>query len=297
MQFRRATFTDKKRIIEICSNIWEGDDYIPNILDQWIADDKGEFTVLVEDGQIMGMGKLTFAEPGVGWLEGLRVAPEARGRGYAREITRYFIRKGREMGFDRLQLSTYYQNDASIHIIESYGFKRIADFYYAEQKVNPTKNLFRDEVMQATLNGVDYEELVQLFLNAPEQKVVNGFIGLGWFFKKLKKEELNNAIKRGHIYYLKKDGQIVGGIFIYPDHKKDNSYYIPMVTGTDEAITALLQWVYEDAVRRGFKTLAAMIPNDSRLKSIYLDQGFKHWEEGIDANVFVYELKLRGGDE
>lgn len=297
MKIRKATIHDKERVLEICKQIWEGDDYIPNIFDHWVADEAGEFTLIEEDGKISGMGKLTLLEPEIGWLEGLRVAPEARSKGYAREITKYYLQKGEEQGFNQLCLSTYHRNYASIHVIESYGFKRVADFYFTEQEVEPLKGISAvGEIIQATPESGDVVILVEKMLQAPEQKGAKNYLGFGWNFRKLSRELILKEIELGHIYYTKRDGEIEGGILIHPDLIKDKGvYYITMVTGTDEAVSQLLKWAHQNATEWGMELLAAMVPNDPRLKSLYLSHGFNCWEEdqSFDTTVFIYEYDFK----
>ncbi|MCK4260457.1 MAG: GNAT family N-acetyltransferase [Halanaerobiales bacterium] len=295
MLIRRATFEDKERILEISSTVWDGDDYIPNIIDEWLQDEDGEFSVIVEDGIVMGVGKLSLTEPGVGWLEGLRVHPDVRSRGYAKKMNEYYIEKGRQMGFKFLRLSTYYQNYASIHVIESYGFKKIANFFFVEHKVDSSKSVSKGVVIHANPDFADQEKLIEFFLNSfDDENISQEFLGYGWLFKTLSRDEVLKAIERGHIYYIKEDEQIDGAIMVYPDHRKDNAYYIVISTGSDKAIRTLLNWTHQDAIDKDFEFLAAMIPDPSRVKSIYLDLGYKPWEDRIEPNVFIYELKLGG---
>lgn len=291
--FRRAKMEDKPRILEICSTIWEGHDYIPNILDKWIDDKEGEFTLILEDDAITGLAKFTMSQPGVGWLEGLRVAPEYRSKGYAKEITRYYIDMGRARGLDKLQLSTYYENYASIHVTESYGFKRVANFFCVETQPDLEMQSSR-EVIQLTFDSPDFHAVMAKALEAPVQKLQRDFLGYGWLFKKLSERELLTAIHLGHLYYTKKEGVIEGAMLIYPDHLKDREYYVVMVTGADDVVTDFLRWTHQDAQVRGLSLMGSMIPDDEHLKDLFIAAGYKNWEEGRrEANVFIYELNLQ----
>ena len=42
---RKATASDKPRIAEISSQIWDGEDYVPDALDDWLNDPNGEVIV------------------------------------------------------------------------------------------------------------------------------------------------------------------------------------------------------------------------------------------------------------
>ena len=43
IELRGARSEDKPRILEISSQIWEGNDYVPFIVDDWLSDAGGEF--------------------------------------------------------------------------------------------------------------------------------------------------------------------------------------------------------------------------------------------------------------
>lgn len=291
MQFRRAVLKDKARILEICREIWEGHDYLPNIIDEWITDERGEFTVVIEDGQIMGVGKMTLVEPKVGWLEGLRVAPEARSRGFAKGMTNYYLKKGKALGLEQLRLSIYFANLPSMRVTETFGFQRIADFFHCQKKVAVT-NRFSSRVHQLGPNDGLYREVLESLLNAPEQKGVQNFLGYGWLFKKMSRDLLAQEVENGHVYYLEEDGQMQAGVLIYPDFIKDECLYIPLITGTENGILELLEAVPYLADKKGFQVVAAMVPEDDRLKSLFFSQGFCHWEDIEHANIFVYQLDI-----
>ncbi len=128
IELRRARSDDKPRILEISSQIWEGNDYVPFIVDDWLSDAGGEFVVALVDGLLVGFAHRTYLAPGYAWLEGIRTDPAHRGTGAAKEITRHFLEGVREERADRVGLSTHIENEASIHIIRSSGFEEVARF-------------------------------------------------------------------------------------------------------------------------------------------------------------------------
>jgi len=58
--------------LQISKDIWEGDDYIPEIFDKWIADPYGEFVGLFDENTLVAFGKMTYLTPTDVWLEGLK---------------------------------------------------------------------------------------------------------------------------------------------------------------------------------------------------------------------------------
>ena len=71
LKIRRAVESDKNRIIEISSKIWEGDDYIPYVVDEWIKSIDSEFVVAEAEGQISGFARYIRYSNDFGWLEGI----------------------------------------------------------------------------------------------------------------------------------------------------------------------------------------------------------------------------------
>jgi hypothetical protein len=119
------TMADKPAMLEICSRIWEGTDYLPAVFDQWVADTDGEFAAAVLDGKLAGCGKLTYLTASDAWLEGLRKDPRVRETGLGEAVARYFL--GRLAARPRLasvRFSTYIGNKKSIAANEKVGFRR-----------------------------------------------------------------------------------------------------------------------------------------------------------------------------
>jgi len=72
---RKAVATDKERITEISAQIWEGDDYVATVFDDWLADSHGEVVVATLDDVLIGFARRTYLLPGYAWFEGIRTDP------------------------------------------------------------------------------------------------------------------------------------------------------------------------------------------------------------------------------
>jgi GNAT superfamily N-acetyltransferase len=80
LRVRPALPEDRERILAISAKIWEGQDYIPHVLDRWLCE--GGLFVAELSGKVVGFAKNTELSPGEIWLEGLRVDPEHQGRAW-----------------------------------------------------------------------------------------------------------------------------------------------------------------------------------------------------------------------
>jgi len=123
---RRLRSSDRNDIMEISSHIWEGHDYLPSVVDEWLHDANSRFYGVEVGGRVVAVGRLRVVENGsIGWMEGLRVHPDFRGRGFANDITRYIVREGESLGVDRLRYTTSDENAASVKLAKMAGFSRI----------------------------------------------------------------------------------------------------------------------------------------------------------------------------
>jgi hypothetical protein len=74
-------------------------------------------------------------------MEGLRVHPDYRGRGYANEMTRFLVRKAEDLGVERLRYTTGDDNAASLRLASMAGFLRLLEkvvFWWVKPKKAPT---------------------------------------------------------------------------------------------------------------------------------------------------------------
>jgi N-acetylglutamate synthase-like GNAT family acetyltransferase len=126
LNIRRVQSSDLEDVNEISKHIWDGHDYVPSVAKAWLKDPTCHFYGVEEDGRVVAVGNLRLIENGrVGWMEGLRVHPDYRGRGLANELSWYIVKKGEELGVKRLRYTTNFDNVASLRLAKKLGFKRV----------------------------------------------------------------------------------------------------------------------------------------------------------------------------
>jgi len=117
--------SDRDRVAEMTSDIWDGHDYMAHVFDDWVADATAAFQAVEVDGVVVGLHRLRPYAPGLVWYEGLRVATSHQRQGIARAMLDSAIAEAREQGFAELRLATY--NEVASHLFESAGFKPLLD--------------------------------------------------------------------------------------------------------------------------------------------------------------------------
>jgi N-acetylglutamate synthase-like GNAT family acetyltransferase len=128
VKIRRLRFSDRDDVLEISRHVWDGHDYVPLVFEQWLKDKNSYFYGVEVDGRVVAVANLHLIEnKRTGWMEGLRVHPEFRGKGYANDLTRLLVQKGEDLGVDRLRYTTGENNAASLKLASNAGFSRLLD--------------------------------------------------------------------------------------------------------------------------------------------------------------------------
>lgn len=133
---RPLRVSDKGDILEIASKTWDGHDYLPYFFDTWQKDENSHTAALEHNGHVISLANLRVIENGrTGWMEGLRVHPDHRGKGLASIITKHVVEIAKEIKLERIRYTTATDNHSSLHLGEMVGMKRKFDlaFYWHEK--------------------------------------------------------------------------------------------------------------------------------------------------------------------
>jgi ribosomal protein S18 acetylase RimI-like enzyme len=126
LTIRRARAEDRAAALAFCAHTWAWGDYIAEVWDAWLADPRGAFVVGDVGGQVMALDKLTFLSDDEAFLEGFRIDPAYRGRGYAPRFERALLDEAARQGARVVRFLTAADNAAVQHIAERDGFRRVA---------------------------------------------------------------------------------------------------------------------------------------------------------------------------
>ncbi|NJE60300.1 GNAT family N-acetyltransferase [Thermococcus sp. 21S7] len=264
---REAKPEDKPFIEEIARLTWEGEDYLARVFDEWFED--GGFYVLEVDGKVIGTAKLTILPGKVGWLEGLRVHPEYRGRGYGRKLHDFLLglgeRLAREGKIEALEFATYFLNRESISMAEKTGFRVKAKFF----------------VFGANTGDFQPEEPERI---EPElSDLTLGLIPVGWRFVRRSEKALEWIRENAELYDFN------GFRFLV---STKGTTFTPLDVGlaTLKAMLPAMAWVARERGREGFDVMLPsgvkpLLPGLKRL-------GLHLWDETEEPDVLVFRKKL-----
>lgn len=138
IEYRKLTHDDYNDVSDICKDIWGGTDYLPELFHEWV-DHKGLFLCAydTDSNKVIGTDKYTLLSDGTGWLEGLRIHKDYRGRGIGKELAlRVFMIALEDLGrkkIDKIAFSTHISSVESISMMTHLGFKLEQEYIFIQK--------------------------------------------------------------------------------------------------------------------------------------------------------------------
>ncbi len=289
MTIRTARLADRARILAISAQIWEGEDYVPTVIDDWLRMRDSEVAVAELKGVLIAFARTVNLAPGYVWLEGIRTDTAEQGHGAGKALTEYFIEKAARDGAQRMGLSTYVDNLASIHIVEQYGFQKQASFILAEALLNGPARSYA--ALSPSVVAVPFDEARARILKSPVLLMSGGFLSQGWKFWPVSRPGVSAWPAFNAAFGLRDKNSALQSLVVVgqPDHGA-REISIGFVDGTPEDLEVLLRHTL--AAYPGAKSIQVMIPAHQTVHTVLLESltalEFDVWRHG-DPDVFVYE--------
>ena len=278
VQVRLASVRDREGILAISSRIWEGEDYIPQVLDRWLSE--GGLFVAELGEKVVGFAKNTELSPGEIWLEGLRVDPAHQGKGVAKALARAQLEAALAKKPRSVRLATVEENLASLHIAQELGFREIARFSYLEADVVEPERLPTAEKPEPKA-AWDFLQRSRSFAEA------RGLVGLGWRFRTLTFDFLTELCRDGNVFALGRGPSAL--LIVFPDpYTPEDILALAFLDGEETALEELLHVAHGLAARRGNRILSAMVA-DPWLYTFLFRRGF----QGVPELGAVVVLEYR----
>ena len=289
LTLRPVTAGDRPRILEISAQIWDGEDYVPEQFGEWLADGDGEVIGAELDGLLIAFARRTWLVPGHAWFEGIRTDPAFRGRGAGRTITQHLIESARQAGAEKIHLSTYIENEASIHIIESHGFHRVAAFAHLEKEVSaePDEDRARDDIVD-----VSHEETAAFVDRSDFLALGQRRFPRGWRFVPFDLDPLEATARLGTRIGIRRGGELVALMCLRQPVGSERGTVLNFADGRPDDLRRLLRHAHGLYAGR---TIAVMVPKvgkrEAALLPILREFDYRTWDDYAPA-VLVYELDL-----
>jgi Acetyltransferase (GNAT) family len=279
---RRIRSQDKQRVLEISSQIWEGDDYISMVFDEWIEDD-GVFAGLWENDILVGFGKLTFLTPTDIWLEGLRKDENTGAKKVGEKLSNYYMDflKGKEI--NSIRFSTYFGNIASIKLNEKIGFEKILELSLKSKIIDAKPK----DISNKLTTDIDFQTFKKYVEKSNYLNASKSFIYLGWVVHKYSEKLLKEYYENGN-YIVWQENNEIKGCALWSDVHYRDVFWVSFLEVANEIIfTEFLNYFYYLTGKFNKSKIEILIP-DHQLLEYCNNHGFVSWDQEND--FYLYEL-------
>ncbi len=287
LYFRDLTKKDIPAILDISKDIWEGDDYIPDVIERWLNDkDNLAYGAFLEEEmkELIGLGRVKMFPNGVAWLEGGRVKMTHQKQGIGRDLIKYAIDYAIQTGAKVAQYDTSSKN---------FGSKSLAKFHGFEEKKR--MEVLECDVIKLKLKEYKFSDILKIS-NEEAKKVYQRMdigpgdeINIGWSYIPLSSLEDKNSVwlTNSQAILQKRDM----GSRDLPEKPSEREIWI-IVYGTPEAILDLISYTLSFEIDKNEIDVVELYCKAEVVKYVK-ELGFEDpsWEEEPVA-VVLYEKKL-----
>lgn len=310
IEIRKAKPEDAEAILGISSQIWDGTDYVPKVLDKWIRGDEGTLWCALFQEKVLGFARSTYLSGARCWLEGIRVSPQARGLGLGKALATHQLKDAMDKDFKSCGLSSYIENYESLHIVRSNGFKEIAQFKiydwfkeneepagetaenqsaHSEKGYKGTRNIRLKDCKVRPITEEEADWVVEAMASSETLKQRQNYLSYDWTFEVFSPEWVVKCIKDGDFYSIETP-KGSGFFSLSGKHVKGNLKTLNYVSDCNLQVE-ILAYCIEQALELGFESFCYMAynnENDEQFKGIGLETYNEHSQD-----VFVFEKKGR----
>ena len=288
---RPAIERDLEEIKEFCKTIWDGHDYVPDVIDDWLHDPKGIFAVAEYQGRAIACSKITWLAEGQWWLEGFRVDPNYQGLKVGSRIHHYVDQWWLEHGDGMLRLMTSSKNKSVHHLCEITGFTKL--FGVRGYKTEPLDGR-ADMFTSAAFTEKDLAPVVAFARSSPSLAITNCVVDFGW---RLADPTQNKALtflfstlssfERNFFWWRNEKGLLI----VWDDFDPDEDEYtmgIGVLACELEEMSALLTDVRYLAAEQRKTSVFWLAPVHEQVESALQQAGYSSdW----DNTAYVFEKK------
>lgn len=274
---RPARAQDRPAVEHICEHTWEDGDYVPDVWDEWLADPQGALVVGEIDGRVVALDHIVFRTPDEAWLEGMRVDPEFRLRGIARQFTVHALDYAQEHGARVARLATGHHNEPIHKLMAESGLQRVGEgalFSAGALLDGPPPVMLASQHAAQAQGFLDHSQVLAH---------MHGLYFAAWLCRVLSPAHLAELLSAGHIAGVlspQGDLEALAVARSWPGEAEEDLWIgLADSAGSEPApITALATALRTHAARLGLPRASAMLPAIDWLRDAFRAAGYDQGE-------------------
>lgn len=242
MKVRRVAPSDKAAMLTSFRPLFGDWDYLPYAIDDWLLPSLSNQTWVAcsgpSDTKLVAMVQAAELAPGEWYLNGLRSNPQVRPHQVASAILglkRAVERELRDKGVARVRYGTLPDNYKSLRLAVLFGFR---EHFRLGHSWHPLPQVPADVEGIEVTSPQDVSALLDYFRASSALQPVEGYFFTWWDTRRLEKEHLADALRRGLLFVALENSQMVGGAMLW--HIPWQKFLVlSIVEGTDDALRTL----------------------------------------------------------
>jgi GNAT superfamily N-acetyltransferase len=281
---RPALPKDTPEVMALTAQIWDGQDYVPYVWEDWLEDPEGLVVVAEYGGRVVGLYKLACLTPEDGWLQGLRVHPDYQQRGFARHIHQFVLEHWEAASRGRLRLSTGAENMATQRLCAQTGFEKINEIMGFTAP--PLPDPFEGWVL---LQETQVENAYAYSRSCPTMQFCRGLIDQVWEWATLSPDHIRKACQEERAWYHPETGSWMA--WIHDEDEGEPQLHVQLVACSLEFLPELLSALRRLAHQMNIPQVRWAAPLVPELEAGLESTGFKReW----DNPLFLFERNILG---
>jgi predicted PurR-regulated permease PerM/GNAT superfamily N-acetyltransferase len=279
VRIRPARESDRKDMLELSAQMWEGHDYIPQVWTRWLSDRRGVLLAAEAEGRMVGFGKLSRLGPKEWWLEGLRVHPEYQGAGIASQLTERLLVQWKRRGGGVIRLATSSERVQVHHLCDRLGFRRVAVC-----RVMAAPSAGRGVCEFESLPDGDAEEALAIWNSNAAAWGIPELVNDGRRWSRFSGERLTEFIRRRRAWWWRERSAIL--LAHDSDHADQPGLEVAALLAPPDKLTPILRQLRLLARDQKADRVAWVMPDNPRAVQAAKRAGFA---EAWNAQLWLFE--------
>lgn len=258
MRVLEASNLDKNKVLDFCKNTFSWGDYVDQIWDYWISE--GNLLVIHEEGLPVAMCHASLdSDNGNMWIEGIRVNPEFRRQGYAKNLIQNCEKLSKEKNCNTIQMLIETNNSNSLRLSKTQGYhiKDTWNFYSLDNNLD------------------EKEHTINFIINTTRENILlssNFFYVDSWRWYPITNDALDYLAKEKRIIFSEYNSTI-NGIAVFTESKHfEKTLLVTILDGNDVGISNILSEISSISKQQNFKRIQIL----TNLKSLPKFLGLEH---------------------
>ena len=284
---REARASDREAVLKFCEKTWSWGDYIPEVWDRWLKEEKGRVFVATINGVPVGISHLSCLRSDEVWLSGARTDPNYRRRGVMTAITKKCLEYAKTKNAKVARLVTDFDNVAARAVLKKLKFRPVAEFIETS-----SEKITVEKTESSRWACIDETETLWNYLQRSEvyRKSAGLYTVLFHWFS-LRREDLKRFVHQQKVIVHENSRGIVDGLMLIDDATarewRESTLQTCYIDGDYKAVLDMTRFLKNHCHSLGIKKIYGFACKHTPIVKALEKLGF----EPADIEV-VYEKRL-----